>query len=302
MPIAAMTIAGALLVTAGAFLPWLSLFAGLQTVAGTSGLNGRLLVGGGAVSGLLGLWFLIRGGSATRWVIGLLGIALLGFCGWLLLQLLATYRELSTDPFMFARLSPGLFISTGGAATVAGTILLGGPPALRPGPAHSSRFNALPLASVLAPLSFGAGVIHWAVIGPHWQESTTLAAAFAAAGLSQILWAWLVLMAPDRRTLVTGIALSAVYVAVWAASRTAGLPVGDAAWQAEPAGAADLITVVLESLTLLGALVLWRRAGRPLVIARWPGVVVSTLGVAAITAMTLVAVLSGSGALDLLRR
>lgn len=129
-----------------------------------------------------------------------------------------------------------------------------------------------------------------------------LALAFAAAGLSQVLWAWTVLVAPSQRILFTGAAFNAVYLAVWVVSRTVGLPVGDAAWQAEPVGAADLITVSFEALTLLGALALWRWPGRRLALRRPVAPVVFTLTGAAIAAATVVAVLSGTDALDLLRR
>src|SRR5207249_75574 len=47
--VAAAALVGGALVAAGAFLPWLSLFAGLHPLRGVIGLNGRLLAAGGGV-------------------------------------------------------------------------------------------------------------------------------------------------------------------------------------------------------------------------------------------------------------
>src|SRR5579859_2958543 len=301
LPIAAMAIGGGLLVSLGAFLPWLSLFAGLRTLAGTSGPNGWLLVAGGTVSVVAGAWFLVRGGGAARWTIGLLGLALLGFCGWLLLQLLDIYRRLSADAFVFSQIRPGLFVATGGAVIIAASLLAGEPSAPR---AHDGAGTTKPfaLAPVLAGLSAGAGVIHFAVIGSHAHESIVLAIAFFAAGLAQLLWAWLFLVAFGRWIALSGAALSALYVAVWAVSRTAGLPLGDSPWRAEPVGVADLITVTFETLTVLGALTVWRWPQRRLRLARPAAGVVCVLVGAAIAAPTFLAALDGSGAAHLLRR
>jgi len=114
-------ISGGIIVIVGTWLPWFSLFAGLQPYRGVDVLNGRLLMGGGVFSILSGVWFLRHGGLRLRWGIGLLGFALLAFASWSLFQLLILYRQLSADPMMVAKLGPGLIFITVGSFLVFAT-------------------------------------------------------------------------------------------------------------------------------------------------------------------------------------
>src|SRR5919197_1456264 len=75
--IALLAMLGGAVIIVGALLPWISLFAGLQAYAGISGVYGRLLCGGGALSIIGGIWFLLRGGLTVRWGLGFLGFVLL---------------------------------------------------------------------------------------------------------------------------------------------------------------------------------------------------------------------------------
>jgi hypothetical protein len=77
-PAALVALAGATLVMAGAALPWLTLFAGLQRMAGLSGLNGRLLFAGGALAALLTLAAAWRPHAALRHATMAVGAALTG--------------------------------------------------------------------------------------------------------------------------------------------------------------------------------------------------------------------------------
>jgi hypothetical protein len=105
---------GALMVT-GAFLPWVTTFAGLIGVPGVRGGNGRLLAAAGLVIALAGLAHLARGGRWSRWLIGGAGFAATGFAGFLLLQLAASMRVLSTEVMVAAHSGPGLWTSAAGA-------------------------------------------------------------------------------------------------------------------------------------------------------------------------------------------
>jgi hypothetical protein len=122
--IALLAIGGGACTIAGTILPWLSLFAGLQSYPGIAGLNGQLLFGAGALSVIAGIWFLLRGGRKLRWGVGLLGFALLAFSSWLLLALLKTLDQFSADPVMLARLGPGPVITVAGALLVFVTLFL----------------------------------------------------------------------------------------------------------------------------------------------------------------------------------
>ena len=109
---------GAALVAAGVTLPWLSFFAGLQPVTTVGSPTGTLLFVGAAVVGLLGLVVIARG---TRWArrgLTIAGIALTGFSAYLVVGLIAAYREASVDPLVVAQLGPGLAVVVVGALLV----------------------------------------------------------------------------------------------------------------------------------------------------------------------------------------
>ena len=115
--------AGAIMIT-GAFLPWVTTFAGLIGIPGARGSNGRMLAAAGAVIALAGLAHAVRGGRWSRWLIGLAGFLATGFSGFLLLQLAASMRSLSTDSMVAARSGPGLWVTAAGSALAFATMFL----------------------------------------------------------------------------------------------------------------------------------------------------------------------------------
>jgi hypothetical protein len=123
--IAGGAIGGGAIVVLGACLPWFSLFAGLHPYRGIDVVNGRLLAAGGGLSIVAGACFAVAGGLLIRWGIGLLGYVLLAVAGWSAFQLRVIYRQLATDPFVVARLGPGLTIVAVGALLIFATLFLG---------------------------------------------------------------------------------------------------------------------------------------------------------------------------------
>ena len=96
----------------------------------------------------------------------------------------------------------------------------------------------------------GAGLIHLAVVREHAGISPLHGAFFVAAGGLQVLWA---VMTMARTTAPLPRVVGAVQlglVAMWAVSRTTGLPVAPAPWTREAVGAADLLAVLLELVAL----------------------------------------------------
>lgn len=122
--VASTAVVGGALIAIGAFLPWLSLFAGLDPLRGLIGLNGRLLAAGGVVCLVAGVRYWHRPALRLRRAVAALGWALTGFAIWLAIQLLITYRELRADPLLVPRLGPGLFLALVGSLLVAGTVVL----------------------------------------------------------------------------------------------------------------------------------------------------------------------------------
>jgi hypothetical protein len=108
---------GSTLVMLGAWLPWLTMFAGLQRYGGLIGVHGQLLFAGGALAFAASIGTLrtprhwIRSGTA------LLGLTLLGFISWLVAGLLEVLHH-DVSAMLVPRAGPGLFVSMLGAALV----------------------------------------------------------------------------------------------------------------------------------------------------------------------------------------
>jgi len=119
-------ILGGSFVIAGAVSPWITVFAGLHPYPGTLGLNGQLILGGGVLSVLAGLAFLLYPAPLLRWAISGLGLALLAFGAFLLPRLWSAQQELmSAHAMMVPAMGPGLFVCLAGAFVITATTLLG---------------------------------------------------------------------------------------------------------------------------------------------------------------------------------
>jgi hypothetical protein len=95
---------------------------------------------------------------------------------------------------------------------------------------------------LLAAFSLGAGVIHLAVSGEHYQLSWMHGMFFAVVGWLQISWAVAVILRPKRRLLTAGVLLNAGIIGVWVMSRVWGVPVGPEAWTPESIALADALS------------------------------------------------------------
>lgn len=106
---------GGALVMAGAVLPWLTLYAGLQQYSGMIGLYGWITFALGFLACIAGAFaplrlrpFLLRASIAT-------GIALLAFGAWLYAGVLEIVQR-PDSAMLVARSGPGLFVILGGGA------------------------------------------------------------------------------------------------------------------------------------------------------------------------------------------
>jgi hypothetical protein len=114
---------GGVLLAIGAWLPWITLFAGLQRYSGINGLYGRLIFAGGAacITGAVAILF-----TAGRWLrptLGVLGVVLAALATWDLIGLRATIRQLAHHPLLLPKPGPGLFVALGGAIIVAALLV-----------------------------------------------------------------------------------------------------------------------------------------------------------------------------------
>jgi hypothetical protein len=150
--------------------------------------------------------------------------------------------------------------------------------------------------------SLGAGLVHLAVVQEHLAEWWVYGVFFAVVGAAQIGWS-LGALARVRAPLpwLVG-AGNLALVALWAVTRTVGLPIGPEPWTPEAAGRADVFCVVLEIATVLALVVAARPAARTATAARPSSraagrfvalMFVGALGVSALTTPALAATEAG---------
>jgi hypothetical protein len=141
----------------------------------------------------------------------------------------------------------------------------------------------------LAALSVGAGFIHFAVSGEHYDLSWVHGTFFAVVAWLQLAWALGVILRPTRRLLTAGVVLNAGIIGVWAMSRIWGVPIGPDAWTPETIGLADALSTGFEagiitlSLAVLVRPALASQQLRPSLGA--PAFGVAILGVAVVSSM-----------------
>lgn len=85
---------------------------------------------------------------------------------------------------------------------------------------------------------------------------------FGAIAAFQLGWAALVQLRPGRALLTTGVLVDGAAIALWAVSRTSGIPFGPNAGIAEPVTRVGVLTVALEALVCLSTL-WWLYRGNP---------------------------------------
>lgn len=126
-------------------------------------------------------------------------------------------------------------------------------------PAPSTGPSTMVVTAALA--SAGAGLVHAAAAGTH-NGDVTLAWLFALTAAAQLAWAALALVRPTRWLVAVGVALNAVAVLAWFASRSVGL-FGPLA-EVEAIGMQDALAAALGTMAVVtGAIAVarptWRR-------------------------------------------
>jgi len=145
---------------------------------------------------------------------------------------------------------------------------------------------------VVALLSIGAAVIHFAVIAQHFDEWWLTGLFFLSIAPFQLAWGLLVLIRPSGLVYVVGALANALIVVTWIVSRTSGVPVGPQAGEAEAVGFPDALSTAFEIVlvaVLVAFLVGSRAARQPMsghlvrAVASWGSAAV----VASLTALAL---------------
>ena len=197
-----------------------------------------------------------------------------------------------------AEIASGTLGSTGGTGSTGLGTLVEAPVRVDvdggvPTPAPSGAARALLPAAVVA--SAAAAGVHAAVAPPHLGHQATIGLFFVAAATFQVGWAGSLVLRAPRSALVTGASVNAAFIALWALTRTVGLPV--LMPQPEAVGAWDVtcvaweLVVVAVCLRLLGS---GRATRRPAPWHQWDGRVLAfAIGSAAVLAALSVGDLSG---------
>ena len=114
-------------------------------------------------------------------------------------------------------------------------------------------------ARCAAVASFGAGVIHFAVVPTHWRDWVLSGLFFAVIALLQLVWAFFAWSRPTVLVLAAGVFANAGLVALWVTACTSGAPFGPSAGQPEAANAAGISVQLLQCYVVMGAAWAWFR-------------------------------------------
>jgi hypothetical protein len=113
----------------------------------------------------------------------------------------------------------------------------------------------------LVALSLGAGVIHFAHAGEHFDLTWYHGTFFAVVAWLQLSWAAAIIVRPTRRLLLLGVLGNLAVIATWVVSRTAGMPFGPTKGEAESIALSDgLATGFQVGIVVLSLAVLLRPA------------------------------------------
>src|SRR5215207_7308314 len=114
---------------------------------------------------------------------------------------------------------------------------------------------------LLVALSLGAGVIHFAVSGGHFDVGWAHGTFFAVVAWLQLSSAVAIMVRPARWLLALAAAGNSAVIATWAMSRIWGVPVGPDAWTPEPISLADGLATGFEvGIVAVSLAVLARRS------------------------------------------
>jgi len=122
------------------------------------------------------------------------------------------------------------------------------------------RSAALLNSAVL--LTLGAAAIHFAVVPDHLSEYPLYGAFFIALGIAQVGLAAAVLLVPSRQLFAIGAGSAAGVMALWLVSRTVGVPIAPVPWRPEAVGFPDVTATLLEGISVIQFLRLFRRPRR----------------------------------------
>jgi hypothetical protein len=133
---------------------------------------------------------------------------------------------------------------------------------------------------LVAALAFVGALIHVGAAVDHWRQYHLYTLAFSCLAALQTTWAAMIVRRRSGRVLLLGCSLQIGIVALWAISRTVGVPLAPQAWTPEGLGVADVTETIAELITVVAVLsvLLAGRSKYALAARRWmPSVLVLTI-------------------------
>jgi hypothetical protein len=119
-----------------------------------------------------------------------------------------------------------------------------------------------PPVMLAAAVAVIAAVVHVAVCPEHYAESWLYGAFFTVTAGTQLLWAGLLVLRPGPRVVRAGLFASLGVVALWAVTRTVGIPLGPEGGEVETVGALDLLATTAELVAAAACVWVLGRSGR----------------------------------------
>jgi hypothetical protein len=107
---------------------------------------------------------------------------------------------------------------------------------------------------LVAALVFVGALIHVGAAVDHWREYHLYTLAFSCLAALQTTWAVMLVRRRSGRVLLLGCVMQIGIVALWAMSRTVGVPLAPSAWTPESLGVADVTETIGEAITVLAVL------------------------------------------------
>src|SRR5579859_991052 len=215
----AIAMLGAAVAIAGSVLPWVTIFAGTETLTGWDG-NPRYLAGIALAGAALTVLFFHAGRPiAVRRLATIAALVVVGGTAMDILSVKAVASSQSvTARLLDPSLGPGPFVMlAGGLALLA---VVGIPASVTAVPA------GLWLRMLLAGALFVTGWIHIALVPEHLAESMILGLGFLIAGVAQLALAAAISLRPSAVAYYAVVALNAALIVLYTIAAVKGLPFG----------------------------------------------------------------------------
>jgi hypothetical protein len=119
-----------------------------------------------------------------------------------------------------------------------------------------------PAVTLAAAAAVVAAGVHVTVCPEHYAEGWMYGVFFTVTAGAQLLWAVLLAVRPEPRVVRAGLVASLAVVALWAVTRSVGIPLGPERGEVETIGALDVVATTAELVAAAACVWVLSRSGR----------------------------------------